>query len=79
MKYGQGRSTIVTLANSFHGRTITTLAATGQDKFHNYFFPFTEGFVHAQPNDAKDTLQKLADPSVCAIMLELVCRARAAS
>ncbi|MBQ3050285.1 MAG: aminotransferase class III-fold pyridoxal phosphate-dependent enzyme, partial [Clostridia bacterium] len=43
-KYGEGRSTILTLKDSFHGRTITTLNATGQDMFHQYFFPFTEGF-----------------------------------
>ena len=42
-KYGKGRQKIVTLVNSFHGRTVTTLAATGQDVFHNFFFPFTEG------------------------------------
>ena len=50
-KYGKGRGTIITLNNSFHGRTITTLSATGQDVFHNYFFPFTEGFRHADAND----------------------------
>ena len=43
-KYGEGRATILTLKQSFHGRTITTLMATGQDKFHKYFMPFTEGF-----------------------------------
>ena len=50
-KYGMGRSTIITLHNSFHGRTITTLQATGQDVFHQYFFPFTEGFRYADAND----------------------------
>ena len=50
-KYGKGRGTVITLRNSFHGRTITTLAATGQDKFHDYFFPFTEGFRYANAND----------------------------
>lgn len=50
-KYGSGRSTIITLRDSFHGRTITTLTATGQDVFHQYFFPFTEGFQYAAPND----------------------------
>ena len=45
-KYGKGRHTIVTLVNSFHGRTIATLSATGQEVFHNYFFPFVEGFVN---------------------------------
>ena len=50
-KYGKGRSTIISLEQSFHGRTITTLAATGQEVFHNYFFPFTEGFAHVPAND----------------------------
>ena len=47
-KYGEGRNTIVTLIQSFHGRTVTTLKATGQEKFHQYFFPFTEGFAYAK-------------------------------
>ena len=51
--YGRGRSTIISLVQSFHGRTITTLAATGQETFHNYFFPFTEGFKHVPANDIK--------------------------
>ena len=50
-RYGQGRATIISLKNSFHGRTITTLKATGQEVFHNYFFPFTEGFRYADAND----------------------------
>jgi acetylornithine/N-succinyldiaminopimelate aminotransferase len=50
-KFGKGRSTIVSLEQSFHGRTITTLAATGQAEFHNYFFPFTKGFKHVPAND----------------------------
>jgi len=52
-KYGRGRSTIISLAQSFHGRTITTLAATGQEVFHNYFFPFTEGFSFVPANDIR--------------------------
>ena len=70
-KYGKGRGTVITLHNSFHGRTITTLAATGQDKFHNYFFPFTEGFRYADANDM-DSLEAVAGHDVCAVMLELV-------
>ncbi len=70
-KYGQGRSTIITLKNSFHGRTITTLKATGQDVFHNFFFPFTEGFRYAAANDLED-LKAQAGGDVCAVMLELV-------
>ena len=72
MKYGEGRSTIVTLVNSFHGRTVTTLAATGQDHFHQYFGPFTEGFQYAAANDLNDTLDKLSAQNVCAVMMEMV-------
>ena len=70
-KYGAGRSVIITLRNSFHGRTITTLAATGQDVFHNYFFPFTEGFRYADANSI-ESLEAAAGDDVCAVMLELV-------
>jgi len=70
-KYGKGRGTIITLHNSFHGRTITTLAATGQDKFHDYFFPFTEGFRYADANDM-DSIDAVAGHDVCGIMFELV-------
>lgn len=70
-KYGEGRSTIITLKNSFHGRTITTLKATGQDHFHEFFFPFTEGFKYAPANDL-EALKAMADDSVCAVMMELV-------
>ncbi len=70
-KYGSGRVTIITLKNSFHGRTITTLTATGQDVFHNYFFPFTEGFRYAAANDLA-SLEAAAGDDVCAVMVELV-------
>ncbi|MDD3165163.1 MAG: aspartate aminotransferase family protein [Oscillospiraceae bacterium] len=70
-KYGLGRSNIVTLRQSFHGRTITTLQATGQDVFHNYFFPFTEGFRYAEPDDLESVKAQLRDDS-CAVMLELI-------
>lgn len=70
-KYGEGRYKIVTLVNSFHGRTITTLKATGQDRFHNYFFPFTEGFDYAEANDF-DAIHSKMDDMTCAVMLELV-------
>jgi len=69
-KYGKGRGTVITLRNSFHGRTITTLAATGQDVFHNYFFPFTDGFRYAEPN--LDAVEAVAGHDVCAVMVELV-------
>ena len=71
-KYGAGRSTIVTLHHSFHGRTITTLAATGQDVFHNFFFPFTEGFVHAEPNDIACVKSACMGGTVCAVLMELI-------
>ncbi len=70
-KYGQGRQKIITLVNSFHGRTVTTLAATGQEVFHNYFFPFTEGFDYVKANDADDLNSHIND-EVCAVMIELV-------
>lgn len=70
-KYGKGRSTIITLKNSFHGRTLCTLSATGQDVFHNYFFPFVEGFVNAEANNIEDLKSKL-DDTVCAVMLEFI-------
>ena len=70
-KYGKGRATIITLNNSFHGRTITTLTATGQEVFHNYFFPFTEGFRYADANDMA-SLEAVAGDDVCAVMVELV-------
>ncbi len=70
-KYGKGRGTVITLRKSFHGRTITTLAATGQDVFHNYFFPFTEGFRYADANDL-DSVEGVAGHDVCAVMMELV-------
>jgi len=65
------RSTIISLVQSFHGRTITTLAATGQETFHNYFFPFTEGFKHVVANDI-EALKKELTNDVCAILVELV-------
>ena len=70
-KYGKNRHNIITLVNSFHGRTIATLSATGQDVFHNYFFPFLEGFINVTANDIDDLKAKL-DDSVCAVMLEYV-------
>ncbi len=69
-KYGKGRATIVSLKNSFHGRTVTTLSATGQDEFHRYFYPFTEGFAYAAPR--MDEVEKALDGSVCAVMLEFI-------
>lgn len=70
-KYGEGRSTIITLTDSFHGRTITTLAATGQDIFHKTFGPFTEGFRYCETNNI-EMLNELATDDVCAIMFECI-------
>lgn len=70
-KYGKGRHKILTLVNSFHGRTMATLSATGQDVFHNYFFPFLEGFDYVVANDIADLDAKL-DDTVCAILIEYV-------
>lgn len=70
-KYGKGRHNIITLTNSFHGRTICTLSATGQDFFHNYFFPFVEGFVNVEANNIADLHEKL-DDTVCAVMFEYI-------
>ena len=65
------RSTIITLKQSFHGRTITTLAATGQEVFHNYFFPFTEGFKHVLANDIEAIKAEMTD-DVCAVLIEFI-------
>lgn len=70
-KYGEGRATVLTLKQSFHGRTITTLMATGQDKFHKYFMPFTEGFDYTPANDIEEFKKHLTD-DVCAVMMEAV-------
>lgn len=72
-KYGEKRGAykIVTLINSFHGRTLTTLAATGQADFHRDFLPLTEGFLYAQAGDLAG-VETLLDGSVCAVMLEMV-------
>ena len=73
-KYGEatGRNVIVTLWNSFHGRTIATLAATGQDKFHAHFGPFPEGFIHIHANDEAELEAALTSGKVCGILMEMV-------
>ena len=70
-KYGADRNEIVTLKNSFHGRTVTTLSATGQDVFHNFFFPFTGGFAYAEPNSL-DSLRSTVTDKTCAVLIEVV-------
>ena len=64
--------TIITLNNSFHGRTLTTLAATGQEKFHKLFQPLTPGFVSVEANNSAALEQAVQQNPVCAIMLECV-------
>lgn len=70
-KYGEGRYEIITLVNSFHGRTMATITATGQEGYHKYFDPFVKGFVYAVANDQQDLRAKLSEKT-CAIMVELV-------
>lgn len=71
-KYGKDRNIILTLKNSFHGRTITTLAATGQDSFHNDFLPLTEGFDYVEANNIDDLIEKTNAANIAAIMFEFV-------
>lgn len=71
MKYGNHRNKILSLTKSFHGRTLATLKATGQEKFHNYFFPFIDGFDYVEANNIDSLKEKLTD-DVCAIMMEAV-------
>lgn len=70
-KYNKQRSEIITLINSFHGRTMETLSATGQDTFHQHFFPFPEGFKHVKANDIQD-LHAQVNEKTAAIMIEIV-------
>lgn len=67
---GETCNQIVTLKNSFHGRTVTTLAATGQDGFHQYFTPFTEGFVYADPD--MESVKAQINANTCAVFIELI-------
>lgn len=71
-RYGTARPNIITLYNSFHGRTITTLSATGQEQFHKHFGPFTPGFVHVPANDISALEETVAFGDASAIMIELV-------
>lgn len=70
-KYGQNRHTIISLVNSFHGRTMASLSATGQQHFHQHFQPFLPGFIHVPANNFA-ALENAIDGTVCAIMLELI-------
>jgi len=70
-KYGEGRSTIIAMENSFHGRTMATISATGQPKFQVGFAPLHPGFVHVPFNDIK-ALERNIDEKTCAVMIELI-------
>lgn len=69
---GSEYTTIITLKDSFHGRTLTTLAATGQDVFHKDFLPLTEGFVYAEANNMEDICRLAKENPCCAVMFEVV-------
>lgn len=69
---GYERPVIITLKNSFHGRTVTTLTATGQDVFHKDFGPFTPGFVYAEANNKEELLRLSEENDCCAVMMELI-------
>lgn len=69
---GKEYSTVITLRNSFHGRTLTTLAATGQEVFHEHFTPLTPGFVHAAANDIGEVERLVSENRCCGVMFEVV-------
>nr|MBO4518208.1 aminotransferase class III-fold pyridoxal phosphate-dependent enzyme [Clostridia bacterium] len=71
-KYGKDYYNIITLKNGFHGRTITTLAATGQEVFHKNFAPFPDGFLYAGANDTGGVKKLIDDNKVAAVMVECV-------
>ena len=71
-KKGAEYYNIITLKNSFHGRTLTTLAATGQDAFHKDFLPLTEGFLYAEAGNMEDLKKLAAENKVAAVMMEMV-------
>ena len=66
------RFTVVTLKNSFHGRTLTTLAATGQDSFHKLYCPLTPGFAYAAANDIEEVKRVALENKACAVMIECI-------
>ena len=71
-KYGPERNVVISLVNSFHGRTMATLTATGQDVFHQFFGPFNGGFVYVPANDLAALKTALENNKVCAVMMEMV-------
>ncbi|MFI3168002.1 MAG: acetylornithine/succinylornithine family transaminase [Bacillota bacterium] len=71
-KHGKDCYKIITLENSFHGRTITTLSATGQDVFHKDFLPLTDGFIYAEPNNIESLHNAVESGNIAGIMFETV-------
>ncbi len=71
-KHGEDCYTIVTLSNSFHGRTITTLSATGQEHYHEMYHPLTEGFRHTTVNDIYEFIALISKIKVAAVMIECI-------
>lgn len=71
-RFGEGRSTIISLQNSFHGRTMATITATGQAHYHEYFMPFLQGFRYAQAGDMALLKELAADKTVCAVLVEVI-------
>ena len=71
-RFGEGRSTIVSLQNSFHGRTIATITATGQAHYHEYFMPFLQGFRYADAGKIEQLEELVSDGTVCAVLLEVI-------
>lgn len=69
-KYGEKRGTILSLKNSFHGRTMMSLMATGVDKYHKYFYPLPEGFKYTERNNIDDFKKSIEDESICAVLME---------
>ncbi|MDO4485213.1 MAG: acetylornithine/succinylornithine family transaminase [Bacillota bacterium] len=68
---GENVNKIITLENSFHGRTMAAITATGQEHYHKYFTPFIGGFKYCKANDIEQ-LKSLADDEVCAVMMEMI-------
>ena len=70
--YGEHRGTVISLVNSFHGRTMATLTATGQEEYHNFFHPFPQGHRYTPPNDIEALAAALSEPDVCALLIEVI-------
>lgn len=70
-KYGEGRGTVLSLENSFHGRTMATITATGQKEYHKFFHPFPDGYSYTPANDI-EALDAALDPSVCSLFIEII-------